>query len=654
MRFVIRAALPLLISAAAEAQSPVLLDQLFQDHAVLQRDKPIIVWGRAPADDVVTVSLAAATVEARADFAGHWVASIPPQAAGGPFVLSARTRSGATQSATDVLIGDVFLCSGQSNMEFQVEHARDSRREISASANNTIRMLTVERRESPVPLADFKTPVTWQVAGPDTVANWSAACFFFARELQPSIHVPIGLINSSWGGTNIRPWISSTALRRIAGYEAGVELLAEYAKEPAVAQQHFATLWEEWWRARSGDAPGTEPWRAAPSPAPGADGWREAPAVLRDWHEWNVAELTDFTGLLWYRTSISLTAAEAASAVALSLGPISQIDESWVNGNAIANTFGFGTERRYPLAPGTLHAGSNLLVVGVFTAWGSGGLLEGGAKRAVHLANGASVPLEGMWQYRTVPVAIGSPPRSPWEPIAGLSTIYNSMIAPLGSYGLRGVLWYQGESNTVEASSYQPLLTGLFAGWRSQFGADLPFLVVQLPNFGPLTSAPGESGWADIREAQRRAVAADAHAGLAVTIDIGDPRDLHPANKQDVGKRLARTARHVIYGEAISASGPVALAAARVAGSIAVTFGDMDGRLTASGHDGPRGFELCGDTSGSCHYVDARIDGSRVLLSEPKGPPASRIRYCWADSPTCTLVDESALPAGPFEMRIPR
>jgi sialate O-acetylesterase len=227
-------------------------------------------------------------------------------------------------------------------------------------------------------------------------------------------------------------------------------------------------------------------------------------------------------------------------------------------------------------------------------------------------------------------------------------------------------VWYQGESNTEEANSYQALLTGLMADWRHQFGAELPFLVVQLPNYGKLSSHPEEPGWAELREAQRAAVAKDPHAGLAVTIDIGDPHNLHPTNKQDVGRRLARAARHVIYGESIAPSGPVAVSATRENGGVVVGFGDVDRTLVTYSHDSPIGFELCGDAPRSCRFAEARIEGAKVRLESAagaaetadgatrsaSGEAVTRVRYCWADSPVCTLFDASGLPAGPFELRI--
>jgi len=640
-------ALTLLLAVGAQAQTPTLLHELFQDHAVLQREKPIAVWGQAAPKQTVTVSLAGVSAQAQADAAGHWQVRLPALSAGGPFILTARAESGAQQTVADVLVGDVFLCSGQSNMELPVRQAGDSGNEITNSANNSIRMLTVQHAISPTALADFRNPVAWQIADPATVPDWSAACFYFGRELQKSIHVPIGLVHSSWGGSNIRPWLSAAALRTLGSFGPALDTLSLYAKDPIAAQNAFAAQWEQWWRGKSGDGIGAEPWHPQ-----AATGWRPAPAQLGDWRFWPGAGLAQFTGLIWFRTTFTLSAAQAAAPATLNLGPINQVDQTWLNGRPLGNTFGYGTERSYAIAAGLLHAGENLLVVNTLSNYGGGGLLAGGTPRALQPASGPPVALTGAWEYRLVPTAYGYPPRTPWESVGGLTTLYNAMIAPLGPFGFRGAVWYQGESNTGEADTYQGLLTGLMTDWRHQFGKDLAFLVVQLPNYGPQPVAPGESGWAAVREAERLAVAQDAHAGLAVTIDVGDAHNLHPGNKQDVGRRLAQAARHVIYGENISPSGPAARRDARAADQVAVDFADVEGGLVAYSHDRPIGFELCAAAVGSCRYVEARIENSQVLLSVPAGTSPTRVRYCWADSPVCTLFDHAGLPAGPFELKI--
>jgi sialate O-acetylesterase len=668
------------VSTLHAAAQPLQLNPLFQDHAVLQRGKPIAVWGQGPAGETVTVSVRAVTatpgmatgassdhvVSAPANSAasptsaqtrigsdGRWSITLPViEAGGGPYELTAQTSSGATQSAHDVLVGDVFLCSGQSNMEMSVLRSGDSYGEINNKpANNTIRWLNVDHAVSPTPQATFAKPVSWKISSPDTVADWSAVCLFFARQLQPTINVPIGLIQSTWSGSNIRPWISAQTLHALGWYEPGLSVLATYSKDPAAGQRQLAGQWEQWWRTASGDKAGAEPWAVK---ARGE--WRTAPPTLGDWRTWGDPELTAFTGLVWFRTEFSLTPAQVKSlqtaGATLTLGKINQVDETWVNGRALGNTFGYEEPRTYAVPAAMLHAGTNVLVVNALSTYGVGGLLNGGPDRALHLPNGATVPLNGTWHYRVVPKKLGNPPRAPWESVGGLTTLYNAMIAPLGPYTLRGTLWYQGESNASEYQTYQSLLSGMMTDWRRQFGPDLPFLIVQLPNYGPFASAPGESDWAGLREAQRLAVKSDPHAALSVTIDVGEPHNLHPTDKQDVAKRLVRAARHVIYGDSTPPSGPTPLRAIRKGQEITVEFGDIEKGLVVYGHDRPIGFELCADAPGSCHFADAELSGSQVKLTAAPGTTPTRIRYLWADSPICTLFDSSGVPPGPFELRL--
>jgi sialate O-acetylesterase len=357
--------------------------------------------------------------------------------------------------------------------------------------------------------------------------------------------------------------------------------------------------------------------------------------------------------MVWFRRSVSLTPEQAARTASLSLGAIDEVDETWVNGRAIANSFGWGTERTYPLPAGVLHAGENAIVVNVLSTWDAGGMYGPKEQMALRFADGSSVPLGGDWRYQFVPESMGYPPRAPWESIGGLSSVHNAMIAPIAPYGLRGVLWYQGESNAGSAGQYQKLLRGLMSDWRREFGADLPFLVVELPNFGAPAAAPAASDWASLREAQRRAVAEDPHAALVVTIDVGDRFELHPPNKQEIGRRLARAARHLVYGEGVSPSGPRPRGARRSPNGIAVEFADVEGKLITYSADRPIGFELCGAAQASCQFVDAALSSAHgVLLNATDAVAPTRVRFCWGDAPVCNLYDQSGLPAGPFELEI--
>ncbi|HET9862787.1 MAG TPA: sialate O-acetylesterase [Steroidobacteraceae bacterium] len=616
---------------------------------MLQRDRSIPVWGNAAAGEEVTVTLAGATRSVRAAKNGRWSLQLPPQPAGGPHTLSARTGA-RTQDVHDVLIGDVWLCSGQSNMEFPVSRALDARAEIAASANDRIRHLKIAHAGSTTPRTDFEGTLEWKVASPATTGDFSATCFFFVRELRRTVDVPMGIILSAWGGSKIEPWMSEQAIRGVGGYENALEVAAEYRKDPALAAQHWGELWKQWWRAQPGNA-GNEPWTAVRGDAAR---WRPAPAELTPWESWGVPALAKFDGMVWYRTSVKLSAAQAQQAAELTLGVIDEVDLTFVNGRAVGSSPCCG-DRRYALAAGMLRAGDNLIVVNAFDTYASGGMYGPAEKRALTLADGTKIPLTG-WQYQQSGAHPDiAPPRAPWEPTAGIAMLYNAMIAPLANYGLRGVAWYQGESNSsvIEGHRYEAQMRALMGDWRQQFGAPLPFLVVQLANYGATPRAPVESGAALTREAQRRAVAADGNAGLAVTIDIGNRDDVHPTNKQELGRRLARAARHVVYGEQISPSGAQPAAARRTAAGVLVTFADFDAPLVVYDSRDPAAFELCGPEAGSCRFVRAELRDSRVLLTEPAGTSSpTRVRFCWGDSPICNLYDSAGLPVGPFEIEI--
>ena len=634
-------------ASAAEQGGVPLMHAMFQDHAVLQRDEPIRIGGHAKPTEEVRVALAGKKVSARADGEGRWEVQLPPLKAGGPYVLTA-TAGEITQTVSDVLVGDVWLCSGQSNMELQVWRTLDARAEIADAAGDTIRLLTVPQIGSAVPLETFPTPTPWKTVSSDTLRDFSAACFYFARELQKTVDVPMGLINSAWGGSRIEAWISGDGLRASGRYNDELDVLATYASDPITATGRWGEFWARWWNGRPGAVAGDEPWSLAYKTGAG---WRDAPRELGAWERWGVPELADFNGTLWYRTKVQLTAQQAAQQATLILGSVDETDMTWVNGRSVGSSYAPGSSREYGLPTGLLRAGDNVVVVNALDTYHDGGMAGPASAYALRLQDGTRVPLNGGWKYRIA--GEDMPPRAPWQTAGGLSTLYNGMIAPIGRYGLRGVLWYQGESNTTEAAGYHALLREFRSDWRARFGANLPMLIVQLAGYGKPNTVPSESGSASLREAQRLAAMEDPNTGLAVTIDIGDRYDIHPPNKQELGRRLARAARHVVYGEKLPASGPVPLLAKRDGESVVVSFGNVSGKLVAYGADGPVGFELCAAAPGFCRYASAEIRGHEVILRAPLATPATRVRYGWADSPVVTLFDGADLPAGPFEIQIP-
>jgi len=641
-------ALPILLATPAFAQDAPLLHPMFQDHGVLQRDRPIAVWGDAAAGERVEVALGGRKVLTRADKEGHWRTDLPPMPAGGPYTLSAATRGGKNQRAEDIMIGDVWLCSGQSNMEYPVSGVLGAAGEIGKANDPDLRLMTIEKKTSLSPERQFPTPVQWQRATPDTVREFSAACYFMARDLRATQKVAMGLIDASWGGTAIDAWRPESALAKDPAAAQDLALLGRYRADPAAASRLFGERWMAWYRGKSGDAAGTEPWQAD---APGE--WRVLPS-FDAWEKWGVADLAEYNGLLWYRTEVTLTPEQAAKGATLALGPADDMDASFVNGVPVGVTYAWGVPRLYPLAPGTLKAGRNVIAVGVLDTWGEGGLTGTADQRAIRFADGSSVPLAGPegWRWRKAPAGIDGPPHAPWEAIAGFSGIYNAMIAPIGPYGLRGAAWYQGEANAGSPDGYAEKLGSMMVAWRGQFGKpDLPFLIAQLSGWGPRVPKPVESGFSQIRDEQRRAVAADAHAALAVTVDLGDVVDIHPANKLDVGHRLARGAEALTYGGKASPSGPWPVEARFEGAVVRVRFTGADNGLVTYSAAQPIGFELCGTASGSCRFATATLAGSDVLVAVGTGA-ADRVRFCWGDSPICNLYDGTGLPATPFELPV--
>jgi len=627
-----------------------LLSSLFRDRAVLQRDRPVRVWGWTAPGETVDVSIAGSTATARADANGKWLATLSPMNAGGPHTLTVRTSNGATVRSTDILIGDVWLCSGQSNMVLPVNRTLDSRSEIARAANDSIRMVTLELVNKSAPLEDVASVQPWLAASSTTAPEFSAACFYFARELQKTVNVPMGLIQSSWGGSRIQAWMSESSLRSLGDNNTVLDLLSLNAKDPAASIARWGEYWQSWWKAHGGERASAEPWAAS---AELNKDWSAVPNPIAPWEEWGVPALAKYDGIVWYRTSITLDARRAAQPATLSLGPVDEVDTTWVNGKTAGYTSGAGTNRSYSLEAGTLHAGINTIAVAALDTYSSGGMIGTLNQRTLRFSDGTTVPINGEWKYQIAPSGMGPPPRAPWEATGGMTSIYNAMIAPLAPYTLRGVAWYQGESNTEDARNYSKLLTAWMADWRTRFdSADLPFLIVQLANYGAAATAPGESDWAQLREAQRSVVAKDPHAALALTIDIGDRYDIHPANKQELGRRLARAARHVVYGESLAPTGPTAKSANRSGKQIVVQFDDVQGKLFTYGNDRAIGFELCGKSPGSCQFVAGTALGNRVHIDVPEGAPTARLRYAWSDSPIVTLFDEAGLPAGPFELEI--
>ncbi|KRA57271.1 9-O-acetylesterase [Caulobacter sp. Root656] len=631
-----------LTALAGAASAAPLLAPVFTDHAVLQRGQPIRVWGAAKAGEAVELTLGEAKASATADAQGRWSATLPAREPGEPLTLSVQA-GGERQTISDLLVGDVWLCSGQSNMEYPLRRSLGGEAEATNSADPNIRLLQTGRVSLPEPTTALPREAAWRPATPESANNFSAACFFMGREIKKTTGVPVGLIDATWGGSVIQDWISRDGLHALGDYEEGLAILADYAKSPETGMARWIAQFDRW-------AAKAEPQAAA---------WSRPDFDDRDWKTMPAEKLWEtnpglesFDGTIWLRATIVLTAKQAKQGAVLALGPVDDLDITFVNGRQVGSTQGWDKPRAYKIAPGVLKAGPNVVAVRAIDTGGGGGAWGPAAEKGLRFDDGSFAPLGARWRYKVSSTVAqsGVPPTPPWVGASGLSTLRNGMIAPLAPYGLKGFAWYQGEANVAEPQNYQRLLAALVGDWRQSFGGpDLPFLVVQLADFGPRQTRPVESGWAGVRDAERRVAAADPKVGLASAVDIGDIYDIHPANKQQVGHRLALQARKLAYGETtLVAAGPAPLSAMRTGAAVVVR---LDQPAVVQADVRPVGFELC-DASGACRFADAVLAGDQVSLAIPADLAPVKVRFAWADSPILNLYGATGLPATPFELAI--
>ncbi|HWA27476.1 MAG TPA: sialate O-acetylesterase [Lacunisphaera sp.] len=612
---------------------------LFCDHAVLQQDRPIPVWGTADDGEVVTVALAGHTVSTVAR-GGRWSVQLPALPMGGPHVLAITGRNRV--ELTDVLVGEVWVCGGQSNMERQLG-LREGQRPIdnwqaeAATADfPLIRHFGVAQRLALAPQSQVGGK--WVVCTPQTAPDFSAVGFFFARALSAARArgTPIGLIHSSWGGTPAESWTSREGLRQVPELQDTVARLDAFHRDPVAARAEYERDLVRWFADNDPGSGAAAPWHAA---ALDARAWPQMNLPAK----WEDAGLPAFDGIVWFRREVDVPADWVGHELELQLGAIDDIDTTWVNGRLVGSEKVWNTPRVYRVPADTLRAGRNVIAVRVLDTGGGGGLWgDGHALRLVRTDDPAqSLPLDGAWRYRSS-AALRELPAPPAE-VGGTSgtptVLYNGMIAPLLPYAIRGVIWYQGEANANQAQRYRRIFPNLVADWRRAWGqGDFPFLFVQI---APFTGMPPE-----IREAQRLSLAQIPNSAMVVTLDVGDANDIHPTAKKPVGERLALAARAVAYGETIEYSGPL-FASFRPDGARAVlTFTHVGGGLVARAGE-LKGFTICG-ADGVFHPARARIVGDTIEVSSAMVPAPTAVRYAWADVPEGNLFNGAGLPASPF------
>jgi sialate O-acetylesterase len=633
----------LIMLYASPAYAEPRFDEIFQDNSVLQAERPLTLWGMADPNEAITIEWQEQRYPARANAKGEWTAVLAPLPAGQKGSLTLSSEKGVAQRLNAIVTGDVFLCSGQSNMEMPVRQVQNGEGELSDAAYPDIRLLHIAHGSASTPQSDFKTRPIWSPATKETVSGFSAACFFMGRELHISKKRPIGLIHASWGGTAIDTWRSLASLTADLASSADMALLTQYAANPALANRVWGNRWAVFWKGISNDTPWTASLKGA-SPVP----------VLTNWEKWDVEPLKNYDGQMWLQAEFTLTKNDLKAAKAFELSMIDDLDQSWVNGIGIGTTFGHWVNRSYPVGSNVLKPGVNRLTIHVTDLWAQAGGLVGDTDGiGLRLSDGRLIALQN-WVYKVEPNT-KTPPHAPWTTHWGKSVAGNAMIAPVMPYTLRGVAWYQGESDTDLKPAYRDRLAGLMKDWRTGFkNPDMPFLIVQLSDFGAASSLPVNSNWAALREEQRQAVLNDKNAALIITRDLGDKRDVHPTNKKTVGLRLARAARAVVYGEGIAPSGPAVQSARIIGNTVRISTTGTSNRLRAFSSPFAIGFELCSDAPAQCSYAPADIQGDEVVIKLPSGTPPTRVRYCWADSSYCNVADEKDDPLGPFEVTIER
>ena len=633
--FLMMTALPMLWTGA-NGQNLTLSGPI-SDHAVMPQNATIEIRGTGMPGATVRVKIADMTTDAFIDHVGKWTTEIGSLPAGGPYTLSL-TSGNEVVEVSDLFVGEVWLCSGQSNMEYPLYRALNPDTTIQGPHSDQIRMFEVPNTAALNVVEDFDSPPQWQVASSETVGDFSAVCYLTAQEMHMESGVPIGLIDASWGGSQIEAWLSEQSLRELGEFDNQLDRLALYRTDPTKAVMAYGQDWQDWWRTLTN----TEPWRALESYG------KTAPGTMADWNTYGDPELEGFTGRVWFTRTVHLTEAQANQQALLSLGIVDERDITWVNGTVVGATDSWSELRKYQVASDLIRPGENVITVMADNGYGAGGMIGPDAEAYLALHDGTRIDLHIGWRYQIAEGA-GSAPSPPWAATNGYSTIYNAMVAPIGSLSLAGVLWYQGESDTGRGRQYQSLLKALVDQWRHQFGAKLPVYVVQLPGYGSLPDSPESSGWSDVREAQRQVALNDPLVGLVVAIDAGDRTDIHPPNKQLVAQRAVRLVR-VTSGDAQGYQDGLAPVSAERSSSVVTLTMPTDVLKTIS-HSQPIGFQLC-DVELVCAWADATLSGAVLRVESEAIQAPEYVRYCWGDAPICNLYDSENTPVVPFQMAV--
>lgn len=631
-------------------QAKVKLPLVVSNGMVLQRDTKLIIWGWASPGEKVQVSFNGKTVRSITSPDGNWEITLPPMKAGGPYSMEVKGNN--TIVVNDILLGDVWFCSGQSNMVLNMERVKEKYPGDIASANfPEIRNFFIPTASDIATVHKELPDAKWISASPENVLGFGAVTFFFARSIYLKYKVPIGIINSSVGGTPIEAWTSEEGLKGFPQLISRIEKL----KDTSYLNPILRTTGKK----AGTDAGAASDQKSKDKGTSGPINWYDLTYVPDGWHKfwlpgyWDDQGVRGLNGVVWFRKELNIPESMTGKPAKLFLGRIVDADNVYVNGVLSGSITYQYPPRRYNMPAGLLKTGKNIIVVRVTNYTGKGGFVPD--KPYYLIAGSDSIDLRGEWTYKVGQVYIPPTPGSGTGATAismqnEPTGLYNTMVAPLIKYRLKGILWYQGEANTNKPSEYQHLLPALINDWRNKWQlGPVPFIFVQLPNFMEVQYLPSESKWAELRNGQLKSLSV-ANTAMAVTIDIGEWNDIHPLEKKVVGERSALAARKLAYGDDnIVYSGPVYRSSLIEADSIKIEFDNTGSGLKIKG-DGDLNYFAIAGADRKFVWANAKIRKNKVIVWSDEIKAPIFVRYAWADNPQgANLYNVEGLPASPFE-----
>lgn len=624
----------------------VKLPSLVGDNMVLQRDTQIKLWGWAESGEKVTILFLNKQYSQTTGKDGKWVITLPSIPAGGPFEMVIKGNN--TINIKNILVGDVWLASGQSNMEFQLQKVNNAETEIESANFDHIRLFSVDKSNSFQKKQECSSS-GWQVCSPTTVKNFSAVAYLFGRELFDRYKLPIGLISGSIGGTPAEAWISAEGLKEFPSFQDQLSALAKLDNKTIDTYKAQLANWtKEYESIDRGRTPNGTPWTDVNL---NTSDW----SIMKQPGSWTKnRDLKGFCGTIWLRKEINLPKAFEGNLVDINLGVILISDSLFINGHFIGATNSYSINRKYSIPGNLVKSGRNVITLRISGANSFGGMT--GLDDDLFIQQGKNrIPLSGDWLYKTGPDLSDFPEHiiltyfnqfSPQTP----TVLYNAMIEPLQTFAIKGVIWYQGETNAEsmsKAKQYNLLFPALIKDWRSKWGYEFPFLFVQLAGYKPDKSEPSDYEWAHLREAQCKALSLP-NTGMATAIDIGEEQDIHPKNKQEVARRLALAAERVAYNEKVVFSGPTFKSMKIEGTKIRLNFDNIgSGILVKDKYRNIRGFAIAGADK-KFKWANAYLDGADIIVCEETIDHPVAVRYDWGNSPDGNLYNKEDLPAIPF------